>query len=105
MNLLAGQQQVGLSAGNAVMGVSTGATNAIAANNTNAGNVSANAALTAGQANANMWGTIGNTAGQLGGALFQYGMGQFQQPKVPTAQSINVTPNGTMNYFANSGGF
>jgi hypothetical protein len=23
-----------------------------------------------------MWGTVGNTAGQVGGALFQYGMGQ-----------------------------
>lgn len=81
MNLLAGQQQVGLSAGNAIMGVSTSAANAIAGQNTNAGNVAANAALTSGQASANMWGTVGNTAGQLGGALFQYGMGQFQQPQ------------------------
>ena len=102
MNLLAGQQQVGLSAGNAVMGVTTGAANAIAGQNTNAGNVAANAALTSGQANANMWGTIGNTAGQVGGALFQYGLGQLQAPKVPTAQSINVTPNGSANYFAAS---
>lgn len=80
MNLLAQQQNVGLSAGNAIMGVSTSSANAIAGQNTNAGNVAANAALASGQANANMWGTIGNTAGQLGGALFQYGMGQFNQP-------------------------
>jgi hypothetical protein len=37
MNLLAGQQNVGLSAGNAIMGVSTSAANAIAGQNTNAG--------------------------------------------------------------------
>jgi hypothetical protein len=82
MNLLAGQQNVGLSAGNAIMGVSTSAANAIAGQNTNAGNVAANAALTSGQANANMWGTVGQTAGQLGGALFQYGMGGVNQPAV-----------------------
>lgn len=105
MNLLAQQQNVGLSAGNAIMGVSTAAANNIAGQNTNAGNVAANASLVAGQANANMWGTIGNTAGQLGGALFQYGMGGFQKPQIPTPQSINVTPNGTSNYFANNGGF
>jgi hypothetical protein len=82
MNLLAGQQNVGLSAGNAIMGVGTSAANAIAGQNTNAGNVAANAALTSGQANANMWGTVGQTAGQLGGALFQYGMGGVNQPSV-----------------------
>jgi hypothetical protein len=105
MNLLANQQQVGLSAGNAVMGVNTSFGNTVAANNTNAGNTAANAALVSGQANANMWGTVGNTAGQLGGALFQYGLGQMQQPQVPTPQAINVTPNGTANYFARNGGF
>lgn len=91
MNLLAGQQNVGLSAGNAIMGVSTAATNAIAGQNTNAGNVAANAALAAGNANANMWGTVGNAAGQVGGALFQYGMGQntpsFSVPSFPTTGS------------------
>lgn len=102
MNLLAGQQQVGLSAGNAIMGVSTGAANAIAGQNTNAGNVAANAALTSGQANANMWGTVGQTAGQVGGALFQYGTGQFKpQTLVPAGGgAINVSPTGTSNYFA-----
>lgn len=86
MNLLAGQQNVGLSAGNAIMGVSTAATNAIAGQNTNAGNVAANAALAAGNANANMWGTVGNATGQLGGALFQYGMGQMS-PSMSIAAS------------------
>lgn len=95
MNLLAGQQNVGLSAGNAVMGVSTNATNAITAQNTNAGNTAANAALVSGNANANMWGTVGNAAGQIGGALFQYGMGQ-QQPRIPTTQSL---PNYSNSYF------
>jgi hypothetical protein len=109
MNMLAGQQQVGLSAGNAIMGVSTGAANAIAGQNTNAGNVAANAAMTSGQANANMWGTVGQTAGQVGGALFQYGTGQFKpQTLVPAGGgAINVSPTGTSNYFNSNpfGGF
>lgn len=91
MNLLAQQQNVGLTAGNAVMGVSTNAANAVAAQNTNAGNAAANAALVGGQANAGMWGTIGNTAGQLGGALFQYGMGGMQ-PRT-TTPPINFGPS------------
>jgi hypothetical protein len=109
MNLLAGQQNVGLSAGNAIMGVSTSSANAIAGQNTNAGNIAANAALVGGQASANMWGAVGQTAGQLGGALFQYGMGQMK-PQVPQTQfppqtySVN---SGTGNYFAANpfGGF
>jgi hypothetical protein len=76
MNLLANQQGVGLSAGNAVMGVNTNYANNVTANNNNAASTTANAALISGQANANMWGTVGNAAGQVGGALFQYGMGQ-----------------------------
>jgi hypothetical protein len=105
MNLLASQQAAGLSAAGAVMGVNTSYAGNVTAQNTNASNVSANAALQSGQATANMWGTVGNTAGQLGGALFQYGMGQFQKPQIPTAQSINVSPTGTNNYFAQSRGF
>jgi hypothetical protein len=92
MNLLAGQQNVGLSAGNAIMGVSTSAANAIAGQNTNAGNVAANAALTSGQANANMWGTVGQTAGQLGGALFQYGMGGLNHPATTFASPYTPSP-------------
>jgi hypothetical protein len=57
------------------MGVNTGTANNIAAGNTNASNAASNAALIAGQGQANMWGSIGNSVGQLGGALFQYGQG------------------------------
>jgi hypothetical protein len=103
MNLLASQQASGLSAAGAVMGVNTSYAGNVTAQNTNAGNVAANAALAGGQANANMWGTVGNAAGQLGGALFQYGMGQMQTPQVPSPQSINVSPTGTSNYFAGRG--
>jgi hypothetical protein len=93
MNLLAGQQNVGLSAGNAIMGVSTSAANAIAGQNTNAGNVAANAALVGGQASANMWGTVGQTAGQLGGALFQYGMNGLNRPAAtPSLSSYYSQP-------------
>ena len=69
MNLLAGQQNVGLTAGNAVMGVSTSAANNIAGQNTNAGNAAANAALVAGQASAQNWGNIGGAIGQAAGAI------------------------------------
>ena len=69
MNLLAGQQNVGLTAGNAVMGVSTSAANAIAGQNTNAGNAAANAQLVAGQASAQNWGNIGGAIGQAAGAI------------------------------------
>lgn len=91
MDLLAQQQNVGLTAANAVMGVSTNATNAIAAQNTNAGNAAANAALASGQASAGMWNTVGQTAGQLGGALFQYGMGGMQPRS--TTPPINYGPS------------
>jgi hypothetical protein len=87
MNLLASQQAMGLSAAGAVAGVGTTYAGNVAAQNTNASNTAANAALTSGQASANMWGTVGNTAGQIGGALFQYGMGGFNQPSFATANS------------------
>lgn len=80
MNLLASQQAMGLSAAGAVAGVGTSYAGNVAAQNTAASNAAANAALTTGQANANMWGTVGQTAGQVGGALFQYGMGKTQTP-------------------------
>lgn len=76
MNLLAGQQAMGLSAAGAVAGVSTTYAGNVAAQNTNAANAAANAALMQGQATANQWGSVGTAAGQLGGALYQYGMGQ-----------------------------
>lgn len=76
MNLLAGQQAMGLSAAGAVAGVSTTYAGNVAAQNTNAANAAANAALMQGQAAANQWGSVGTAAGQIGGALYQYGMGQ-----------------------------
>jgi hypothetical protein len=76
MNLLAGQQNMGLSAAGAVMGVGNTYSGNVAAQNTSAANAAANAALVNGQANAGMWGSIGQGVGQLGGALYQYGMGQ-----------------------------
>ena len=95
MNLLAGQQAMGLSAAGAVAGVGTTYAGNIAAQNTNAGNAAANAALIAGQGKANMYGSIGQGVGQIGGALFQYGMGQMQPQAAynPGAGGIVVNPN------------
>lgn len=68
MNMLAGQQGVGLQAGGALAGVGMQATNAQMANNQNAANAQSNQALINGQANQNMWGTIGQGIGQIAGA-------------------------------------
>lgn len=95
MNLLAGQQAMGLSAAGAVAGVGTTYAGNIAAQNTNAGNAAANAALIAGQGKANMYGSIGQGVGQIGGALFQYGMGKMQ----PTAA---ISPAGSITYTGGS---
>lgn len=89
MNLLASQQAMGLSAAGAVAGVGTTYAGNVAAQNTAAANAAANAALASGNASAGMYGAIGNTAGQLGGALFQYGMGQ-QQPQMNWGQAYNA---------------
>lgn len=77
MNLLSNQQAMGLSAASAVAGVGQGYAGNVAAQNTNAANAAANAALAGGQATAGIYGAIGQGVGQLGGALFQYGMGQM----------------------------
>lgn len=69
MNLLAGQQGIGLQAGSALAGVGTNATNNMVANNQNLADAHSNAALTAGQANQQMWGSIGQGIGQAAGAL------------------------------------
>jgi len=99
MDLLASQQAMGLSAAGAVAGQATQYAGNVASQNTSAANAAASAALAGGAANAGMWGTIGNTAGQLGGALFQYGMGQMPGAAVRpatapmTSGGYNVTPN------------
>lgn len=89
MNLLASQQAMGLSAAGAVAGVGTTYAGNVAAQNTAAANAAANAALANGNANAGMWGSVGNAAGQVGGALFQYGMGQ-SQPQMNWGQAYNA---------------
>ena len=68
MNMLAGQQGIGLQAGSALAGVGTAGTNAMMANNWQAGNAAGNAALIGGQANQNMWGNIAQGIGQVAGA-------------------------------------
>lgn len=87
MDLLARQQAVGLSAASAVAGVGNTYAGNVASSNTAAGNAAANAALAKGQATSNMWGSIAGVGGQLGGALFQYGLGQMgpqSPPMYPT---------------------
>jgi hypothetical protein len=68
MNMLAGQQGVGLQAGGALAGVGMQATNAQMANNQALGSANGNAALIGGMANQNMWGNIGQGIGQIAGA-------------------------------------
>ena len=80
MNLLASQQAMGLSAAGAIAGVGTTYAGNVTANNTAAANAAANAALASGNAQAGLYGSIGQGVGQLGGALFQYGMGQQARP-------------------------
>ena len=98
MNLLAGQQAMGLSAAGAVAGVGTSYAGNVAAQNQNAGNAAANAALMSGQASANQWGAIGNGIGQLGGALFQYGMGQLPGANFNPAASTGIQVTQNPNY-------
>lgn len=87
MNMLAGQQGIGLQAGSALAGVGTAGMNAQMANNWQAGNAQSNAALIAGQANQNMWGTIGQGIGQVAGAWGS----SYNQPQSPYTTSPIVT--------------
>lgn len=106
MNLLASQQAAGLSAAGAVMGVGTSYAGNVAAQNTAAANAAANAALAGGAGQAGMYGAIGQGVGQIGGALFQYGMRPPQYPTSSTgASGINVTPTSQSNYWQNWQGF
>jgi hypothetical protein len=103
MDLLASQQAMGLSAAGAVMGVGTSYAGNVAGQNTNAANAAANAALISGQANAGMWGSVGNAAGQIGGALTQYGMGQMSQPAPVASGGYNITPTAQVPYWQGQG--
>lgn len=64
-NQLAQQQGVGLSAGNALAGVSTQYGGQVANQNNALASAQMNSMLLRGQNTANMWGTIGNTVGSL----------------------------------------
>lgn len=97
MNLLAGQQAMGLSAAGAVAGVGTTYAGNVAAQNTAAANSAANAALVAGQGQAGMWGAVGQGVGQVAGALSGYGMSQYPAAAAPAGGYV-VNP-GTANYY------
>jgi hypothetical protein len=102
MNLLASQQASGLSAAGAVMGVNTNYQGNVTANNNNAAQSAGNAALQSGQATANQWASVANAGGQIGGALFQYGMRPTTPQSYGSGAGINVTSN--PNYWAGGGG-
>lgn len=76
---LGNQQNVGLSAGNALAGVGTGYSNAVASQNNAQAGVLANAALANGQASGNLYGTAANALGQIGGTLIS-----SYRPSAPT---------------------
>jgi hypothetical protein len=69
INLLLGQQNVGMGAASAMVGVGQNTTNAVMANNTANANNQANAALVQGNATGNMWNGIASGVGQVVGAL------------------------------------
>lgn len=77
LGALGNQQGVGLSAGNALAGVSTNYANTVAGQNNAQASVIANAALAQGQANAGLWGTAAGALGNIGGSFFgsSYGGG------------------------------
>lgn len=87
MNMLAGQQGIGLQAGGALAGVGINATNAQTANNQMAADARGNAALISGQASQNMWGSIGQGIGQVAGAFGS----SYSQPQQYGAPSPIVT--------------
>ena len=75
MNLLGGQQNVGLSAGNALAGVGTNYANTVSSNNQNAADALSNSALVRSQNNNAMWSNFGSLAGNALG-YSSYGLGR-----------------------------
>jgi hypothetical protein len=69
-NQLASQQGVGLSAGNALAGVSNTYANQVTSQNNANASAQMNAALLRGQTNASMWGNIGGAIGGMFGSSF-----------------------------------
>ena len=98
MDLLAGQQSMGLNAAGAIAGQGMQYVNGVTAQNTNAANAAANAALVAGQGQAGMWGAVGQGVGAIGGALSQYGMGRLPQATYAPAQPMPGGMSDGSNY-------
>jgi hypothetical protein len=67
-DLLAGQQNMGLTAASALAGVGQNMVGQVTANNNSAASAAANAALARGQATSNMYGGIASGIGQIAGA-------------------------------------
>jgi hypothetical protein len=88
MNMLAQQQQVGLSGANALAGVGTNMVGQMTANNNSAGTAAANAALMNGQNQANMYGGVANALGGLAGS-FGSSFGGGSKPAAKPPNSVN----------------
>lgn len=69
MNMLGGQQNLGLSGASALAGVGQNMVNNVTANNNSASSAAANAALMNGQNQANMYGGIANSLGTFAGSF------------------------------------
>lgn len=83
MNMLAGQQGVGLSGANALAGVGTNMVGAITANNNALTGTQANAALVSGAAQGQMYGGIANALGNFAGSFGS----SYGSPRQPQASS------------------
>jgi hypothetical protein len=80
MNLLGGQQNMGLNAARAVAGVGGDLVQNVTANNNAATGAVANGALARGSATAGMWGDIGSSLGRAVGALGGSSFGAARNP-------------------------
>lgn len=90
LGALQGQQSLGLSAANALAGVSTNMGNTVAANNQAAGSALANSQLMGGAASQNMWAGIGGAAANAAGQF-----GAFKSSYAPAANPWGIkTPGG-----------
>jgi hypothetical protein len=91
MNLLAGQQSMGLGASSALAGVGQNMVGQVTANNNQGAQDAANAALVRGQAQGNMYSSIAGGIGQIAGAFGSgYGGGGSQTFNVPQWNPANL---------------
>lgn len=94
MGYLGGQQNIGLSAANALAGVGTNALAAMTANNQSAADARSNAALISGAANQQMWAGIGSGLGNLFGSSFGGGGGGLNQSiRTPSGMDALIAAN------------